>query len=461
MRRPFPLILLFAAALCLVPAVASAAAPTPAPSPSGASIGPGEAPAAFDIVKVNGVIDRPMADYLLGALADAESRDAGVIIQLNTPGSLGIDGEALAQRIFEAKVPVIVWIGPAPAHAMGTGLMLVYASSYAVVAPLAGTGPILPLDLAHDAEIIPGTPLPPALARSLPTNRWAAARDRDPTFAAENVEAPGQVVLDRHVVQDFAGSSAELLKKLDGVTVPTAAGDVTLRTADKDTKLTFHDLGIGRRILHAVSSPVTIYVLIVLGMMGLVFELTQAGVGVAGIAGAIALGFAIYGLVIVPFSPLGLALLVGGLIAMTFDVVLKRLGWLTFLGMAAFVAGSYLVFHDVAPAIDISPWLIWPAAVVVFLYFGFGMTVAQQSRERIVNTQRGLVGLQGEARGMLAPEGPVYVKGTMWRGRALDGPIPPGTKVRVRRVDGLILRVEPEPGASETGAETGPEEPPE
>ena len=438
MRRPFPLVLLFTAALLLVPAVAFAAAPTPTPTPAstGPALGPGEPPPAFDIVKVNGIIDRSMADYLLGALEDAESRGAAVIIQLSTPGSLGIDGEALGQRIFDARVPVVVWIGPTPAHAMGTGLLLVYASSYAVVAPGAGVGPIEPVDLGHDAPVDTDGPLV--------TDRWAAARGRDPSFAHENREAPGQEVLDRGVVQAFAASSAELLRKLDGVTVPTATGDVTLHTDSKGTQLRFHDLGIGRRILHAAASPVTIYVLLILGMMGLVFELTQNGFGVAGIGGAIALGFAIYGLVVVPFDPVGLALLVGGLVALTFDVVLKRLGWLSFLGMIGFVAGSYLIFADVAPAIDVSPWLIWPSAVVVFLYWGFGMTVAQQSRERIVSTQRGLVGLQGEARGLMAPEGPVYVKGTLWRGRALDGPIPAGTKVRVRRVDGLILRVEPE-----------------
>src|SRR5204863_521115 len=83
-----------------------------------------------------------------------------------------------------------------------------------------------------------------------------------------------------------------------------------------DTSLVFHDLGIGRRILHAVASPVSIYVLLILGMMGVAFELTQSGYGVAGISGAIALGLAIYGLVVVPFNPLGLALLVGGLIAL-------------------------------------------------------------------------------------------------------------------------------------------------
>src|SRR5205823_14207888 len=126
------------------------------------------------------VIDRSMEDYLLGALADAESRDSTVIVQLNTPGSLGIDGTALARRIFDARVPVVVWIGPTPAHAVGTGLLLVYASSYAVVAPGAGVGPIQPLDLAHRAELAPGERI--AGPSSLPTTAWAAARNRDRAF---------------------------------------------------------------------------------------------------------------------------------------------------------------------------------------------------------------------------------------------------------------------------------------
>jgi membrane-bound ClpP family serine protease len=81
------------------------------------------------------------------------------------------------------------------------------------------------------------------------------------------------------------------------------------------------------------------------------------------------------------------------------------------------------------------------------LYYGFGLTVAIQSRDRIVSTQRGLIGLVGEARGRLAPDGPVFVKGALWRGRSLAEAIAPGTPVRVRGVDGLILKVQAEPGA--------------
>jgi membrane-bound ClpP family serine protease len=106
-----------------------------------------------------------------------------------------------------------------------------------------------------------------------------------------------------------------------------------------------------------------------------------------------------------------------------------------------------LVFGGVADQIDLSPWLIGSFAVGALLYWGFVLTVAVQSRERITSTQKGLVGLIGETRGELRPEGPVYVKGTLWRGRSANGPIAAGTRIRVRSVDGLILRVQPEPEA--------------
>ena len=396
-----------------------------------------------DVVKVDGVIDKPVADYLIGSLADAERRGSPVVIQLNTPGTLDVSAEGLAERVFQARVPVVVWVGPSGSHAAGGGLLLVYASSYAVTSPGSGVGPLEPLDLATrpDAE---GRPTrAEALAR---IREWAAARGRDPAFASSAVEGPGVVVLRRHVVEDFASSIGDLLTKLDGRSVGTSAGRVVLHTDPNAVSLRFHELGPARRILHAVASPVAIYVLLLLGIAAAAFELTQAGVGVAGIAGAIAVAFAVYGLVVVPFSPLGLGLLLGGQALLVADVLLRRLGPLTFAGLAAFAWGSVLVFGGVAAAIDIPVGLIVTATVACLLYYGFALTVAQRSRDRITSRQRGLVGLVGEARGALAPEGPVFVKGTLWRGKAMDGPIPPGARVRVRRVEGLILRVEPEDG---------------
>jgi membrane-bound ClpP family serine protease len=148
----------------------------------------------------------------------------------------------------------------------------------------------------------------------------------------------------------------------------------------------------------------------------------------------------------IALAVVGIVLLIGGIGLMTLDVRLRNLGVLSAAGIVAFGAGSVLAWSGVADAIAISPWLIAGAVLASILYYGFALTVALQSRDRIVNTQKGLIGLTGEARGKLAPEGPVYVKGAMWRGRTQGDPIPPGATVRVRGVDGLVLRVEAEPG---------------
>jgi membrane-bound serine protease (ClpP class) len=240
---------------------------------------------------------------------------------------------------------------------------------------------------------------------------------------------------------------------VDGREVQTSEGTVTLDTeivaedevpTDQVDTIRFHELGPVRRLQHAVATPTMVYVLLVLGLACLAFELTQPGFGFAGFAGVALLGLGIYGMLIAPPSWLGLAVLLLSIGMLTADVRLRRLGVLTGLGLVGFVAGSVLLYQGVAEPIRISPWLIAGMTVATLLYYGFGLTVAIQSRDRILSTQRGLIGLVGEARGRLAPDGPVFVKGALWRGRAVGEPIEAGTAVRVRGVDGLILRVEAE-----------------
>ncbi len=400
------------------------------------------------VAKVDGSIDRTVASYLRGAIGDAEEAGSTLVVQLDSAGTLDQDAVALAQRLHDATVPVIVWVGPSPAKAQGTGLLLLYAASLGAVAPGVGVGPLEPLDLAGGEARISTADL-----HALATG-WVTERGRQTPVAFPERPVPAAVAVRGHIASVAAASITELLDELDGLTVGTAEGQVTLHTkiatssSERPVEVKFVDLGPVDRVLHAAASPTWIYVLLVLGLAGLAFESTQPGFGFAGFAGAGMLALAVYGLTVVPFSWPGLVLLLAGIALLTLDVRLRRLGPLTALGMLAFVAGSFLLFGDVADAIDVSPWLIWSFAVAAFLYWGFGLTVAVQSRERLTSTQRGLVGLVGEARGELKPDGPVFVKGTLWRGRSADGPIPAGTRVRVRGVDGLILRVEPEPPAA-------------
>jgi membrane-bound serine protease (ClpP class) len=209
-------------------------------------------------------------------------------------------------------------------------------------------------------------------------------------------------------------------------------------------RILFVEPGLIARVLHAVSTPTMVFVLLVLGLAGLAFEITQPGFGFAGFSGAGLVALAAYGLsVAIPAWP-WLALMLAGIGLMGADVRFRSLSWPTWGGLAAFGVGSAMAWSDVDPAVRVDPWLIAGAVVASLLYYGFALTVALQSRDRIVGTQRGLIGLVGEARGRLAPDGPVFVKGALWRGRSLGEPIEPGTPIRVRSVQGLILRVEPE-----------------
>jgi membrane-bound serine protease (ClpP class) len=400
------------------------------------------------VVKVDGSIDRTLASYLEGAVEDAEDAGSTLIVQLDSAGTLDRDAVALAERLHHATVPVIVWVGPAPAKAQGAGLLFLYAASLGAVAPGVGVGPLEPLDLAGGAPQISTSDV-----QAVATG-WVTERGRETPLAFPERPVPAAAAIEGHIASVAAASITELLDELDRLTVGTAEGQVMLQTriattsSERPVDVKFVDLGPIDRVLHAAASPTWIYVLLVLGLAGLAFESTQPGFGFAGFVGAGMVALAVYGLTVVPISWLGLVLLLAGAGLLTLDVRLRRLGVLTVLGMLGFVAGSFLLFEGVADEIDVSPWLIMSFAAGAFLFWGFGLTVAVQSRERLISTQRGLVGLVGEARGELKPDGPVFVKGTLWRGRSADGPIPAGTKVRVRGVDGLVLRVEPEPPAA-------------
>jgi membrane-bound serine protease (ClpP class) len=404
---------------------------------------------AVDVIKVEGALDRPLLGYLNGRLDDAEARGATVVLELDSAGGIGDEAIGLADRLVALRVPVIVWVGPVPAKASGAGMLLLLASSLPSVAPGSQTGPLDPVDLLHPDDRPPGL--------DVQIDAWLAARGRTVDRAHENDAMNGDQAIRYGFAETYAGSVVELLNQVDGTSVPTAAGPVVLHThvattdadaqAGRGVTVTFGEPGPVKRVEHAVASPSMIYFLLVFGLSCLAFELTQPGFGFAGFAGLFLLGLALYGISVVPPTWYGLLVFLAGLGALSLDVRLRRFGPLTWGGTVVFAVGSFLLYGQVAQAIRISPWLIAGATLGVFLFFGFGMTVAVASRDRIVQTQRGLIGLVGEARGKMAPDGPVFVKGALWRGRSLGETIPSGAKVRVRGVDGLVLKVEAEPEA--------------
>jgi membrane-bound serine protease (ClpP class) len=401
-----------------------------------------------DVIKVKGLIDPALSGFVRGAMQAAERRGVAIIVlQIDSLGGYGHEAERLGAFVAASKVPVVAWIAPAGARTEDGALFVLYSSSLAVMAPGAGIGPARPFDVGTSPSrerpedvALRATRLTELATRAGATAAGVQALLRRPSL-------PAGPALDAGAVAVVASDVCDLLEKVDGRSVRTASGMVVLSTAGcpSGVLVEFDGMGPVRRALHAVSTPTAVYVLLILGLWAIAFELTQPAFGVAGAAGAVFLAFAGYGLSVIPVHWAGLALILGGTALQGLDVVVRRVAWLTALGTASIASGSVLAWRGVGSAIDLALWLIVLATLGGLLFFGFGMTVALKARERIRTTQVGLVGLVGDVRSDLNPEGGVYVKGAIWRARSTDGFIPKGTRVRVKGIDGLILRVEEEP----------------
>ena len=397
-----------------------------------------------DVVKVDGIIDRTVRDLIEARLEDTP--DGGMLLlQINSPGTLGIDALALADTLANATVPVVVWVGPPGSLVQGSAVLLLQSATIAATSPGSGIGPGTPTDLGRVDD-----PARESIAARAAALAEEHGRDSEAVGALfeDGAEALApQPSIDAGVAELAAPSVPVLLNELDGREVEAGGRTVELVTEGEPEVfgLRFSELGPVARVLHAVSSPSASYVLLVLGLWALVFELVQPGFGLAGVAGALFAALAIYSLTVLPTDWLGLGLILGGVGLYTADVKLRRLGLLSILGTVAFAFGSFRLYGDAAPTIDVAPWVIWTFVAGSAAFFGFALTAAIRAREQaLVQHQSGLVGLVGEAVGDLAPEGQVVVKGAMWQGRSLSGPIPGGTRIRVRHVEGLVLEVSAE-----------------
>lgn len=401
-----------------------------------------------DVIELEGIIDPTTAGYLQETMEEVTGEGTDLIlIQLDTPGGLDVSMRDMVQRILESPVPVVVWVGPPGARAASAGVFIVYASHVAAMAPATNVGAAHPVDLGGGDVELKAVNDAAAFLRSL-----AEERGRDVEFAEAAVRQSRSLTaaeaLGEGVIEILAPSVQDLLRQLDGRSVETEAGSVTLVTVssgDDRVLIRFHQMGLIRRVLHAVTSPTVAFLLLTLGVWAIVFELAQPGFGIAGVSGAVALVLAFFALAVLPVSVAGLLLVLLGLVLFAVDVFTAGLGVFTVGGSIAFGVGAFLLFGGVDPSIRVSPFLIVGMLIGSVLFFGFAMTAALRARRRSpISGQEGLVGLVGEARADISPEGHVWIKGAMWKARAMDGPIAKGNRIRVRHVDGLTLVVEEE-----------------
>ena len=411
------------------------------------------------LLPTTGIVDQVMANYIGTGLASAAQRgDAAAIIELDTPGGSLDSMQDIVGSILAAKVPVIVWVAPAGGHAASAGTFITLAANIAVMAPGKNIGAASPVD--QSGNTIAGTEgqkvLNDAVAK---ITSIAEERGRNVEWAVSAVTHAASLsareAVAQHVVDGMAASLDEVLTFADGRTVTVAGQPVVLHLAGASVdRLELNPL---QGFLHLLADPNIAFLLFTVGFYGLLFEVVHPNF-VTGILGGISILLAFIGFGSLPLNVAGLLLIALGLLLFIAEIWVTSHGLLTIGGVVAIALGGAALYNTpsnpAAPAVGVALPVL---GVVLALGLGFAALILTVSvRGHRLRGTTGTVGTAlspgsiGEVRRPVGPlGGSVYVGGEEWSARTSEGgPLPRGASVRVVRQDGLVLIVEPAPGAS-------------
>jgi len=453
---------------------------------------------------VEGAIGAATADYVTGGIRQAEEEAADlVIIRMDTPGGLDSSMRDIISAILNSDVPVATYVSPAGARADSAGTYILYASHIAAMAPTTHLGAATPVPLAGGGERpepplpggqpLPGgdggtggapaespaeaegpdgqegtepdsggeaRPAPPGDAMSRKVLNDAVAyirglaelRGRNAEWAEKAVREAATLTsseaLEMNVIDIVAADTADLLAQMDGREVEATTGTVTLDTGNMRVDIV--EPTWRQKLLSVIASPEIALLLLLVGIYGLVFEGWNPGALVPGVVGAICLLLAAYALQVMPVNYAGLGLIILGIVLMIAEIFVPSFGALGFGGIAAFAMGAIMMFDTGVPGFGISPWFV----IIVVGVFGLLLmwVIAYLVRLRskgAVSGQEQILKDTAMAREDFADEGEVMLEGEMWTART-SAPVRKGQKLRVERIDGLVLHVSPVEGRQET-----------
>ncbi|MGY8709585.1 nodulation protein NfeD [Bradyrhizobium sp. 18BD] len=428
------------------------------------------------VVSIDGAIGPASASYVKEALTRANERRAEVVLlRMNTPGGLNSSMREIIADVLASPIPVVGYVAPPGAHAASAGTYILYATHIAVMAPGTNIGAATPVQLSGPLPGLPGgTPdkggkdkkdgdqqSEPKDAMTAKVTNDAVAfirslaelRNRNAEWAEKAVREAATLsangALEAHAIDLVARDQAELLRQLDGRVVEVAGGK-TQRLATKDAVVEAIDPGWISRLLAVITDPNVAFILLMVGVYGLIFEFMSPGAVAPGVVGAICLLIGLYALNLLPISYAGLALMLVGIVLLTIEAfnptVVIGLG-----GIIAFLLGALMLFRVEAPGYHLSWWVIGITAAV---FVGFAFVVLGSLRrvakapERV--GARAMRGLPAEVLDWNGSEGHVFAHGERWQARGAET-FKPGETVEVANVIDLTLLIRHAPAQTGEG----------
>ncbi len=403
----------------------------------------GAAPLPVAHIEIEGVIS-PVTLRLVGLAIDRAQaeRAHALVIQLDTPGGLERSMRSIVQRMMNADVPVVIYVAPTGARAASAGVFITMAAHVAAMAPATNIGAASPVALGGGADKTMLKKVENDAAAFIRT--VAVERGRNADWAEKAVRQAVSITereaLKLKVVDLIADSLPDLLDKLDGRVVKLPKTTVTLAT--KGAPVRPIEIGVRDRVLNVITDPNVAYILMMLGMLGLFFELSNPGVVLPGVIGGISLILAFFAFQSLPINYAGVLLILFGIVLLIAEIKIVSHGILALGGIVSMALGSLMLFDAPELGFRVSWWAIVPMVGLTSGLFLFVVAAGVRALSgRQLLGPSGLVGTLGVARERLAPDGHVLVHGELWRAVAEGGPLEPGAQVRVLAVDGLTLRV--------------------
>lgn len=394
------------------------------------------------VITYDGIINPVSSELFTTAITHA--REAGaeaLIIQLDTPGGLDTSMRDIIKAMIASEVPVVVYVAPSGSRAGSAGVFITLAAHLTAMAPGTNIGAAHPVAMggemdeemkkkvANDAA---------AYIRSLAERRGRNAEWAEKAVR-ESVSITEQEAVKLNIIDFVANDLSELIKKIDGRTVTTSRGKQVLSTVN--IEVVKNPIGFRLRVLKAISDPNVAYILMLIGVTGLIAELYSPGAVFPGVVGAISLILAFFAFQTLPISYAGLLLILLAAVLFVAEAFVPSFGILGLGGIAALLFGSLMLIDTDVPGVGISLKVILSTVVTALLVFLVFVRAAWRAQGgRSMTGSEGLIGEVGVALNEISPTGTIRVHGEIWRAES-DEPISTGEEAEVVEVVGLKVRV--------------------
>jgi len=395
------------------------------------------------LLKVNGIIHPPTANYIKNGISFGEKINADlIIIELNTPGGLMTSMREITTTILNSPIPVAIYVSPAGSQAASAGFFILMSADLAIMAPGTNTGSAHPVGGK-------GEDLPKHLGKKIEEDASATIRtlaekkgrnlDLAEKAVKNSLSYTETEALDNNLIDFIANSVDDILKKADGKEIEKLDKKIKLNLKGK--KIIEFPMNFAQKILSIIANPDIAYLLMMLGFLGIYVEITHPGGIFPGVIGVLSLLLSFYALSVLPVNYAGFALILLGIILLILEIKVTSYGALAVGGILSFIFGSMILIDSPIPSLRISMKTIIPITIfMVLMVFILTRLAIKAHLSKVSTGEEGIVGEEGKTVTEVYKDGKVFVHGEYWNAFS-DETIPPETKIKVIKVDGMKLKV--------------------